>query len=495
MKRLLLILGALVVLGISSDVADARPGGGHSYSGGSSGGGGGGGSNSGGGELVYLLIRLIIYAPEIGIPVTVVVIGAVVVAKRKNDGLGDWDSGESIALAAEPPDLDELREMDEDFSEVLFSDFVYALYAGAHQARSDAGALAALAPYLNDGARHALASREPAGQPVQGVVVGSMRPVRVDVNHEPADEHGNPTYNSVTLHFEANVTAGPPGGGHTYYVHERWTYARMSTARSRPADKARSLNCPNCDAAFESSDSTTCAYCGEVVNNGQFEWIVTGIQLMHQEARPPKLTGHAPERGTDLSTVWHPQVNMRLQAFQQYDPQCTIESIGARLALIYQELNGAWSSLDLAKARPFVSDGIYHYLSYWINAYQSQGLVNVLEGANITRWVVAKVVHDKHFIAVTVRLWASGHDYTMEQQSGDVVGGSKSRERPYSEYWTLSRGAEVRGSSRTDKQCPNCAAELRINQAGTCEFCQAHVTSGEFDWVLSKIEQDEAYVG
>jgi hypothetical protein len=31
--------------------------------------------------------------------------------------------------------------------------------------------------------------------------------------------------------------------------------------------------------------------------------------------------------------------------------------------------------------------------------------------------------------------------------------------------------------------------------AGVCEYCQGKVTSGEFDWVLSRIEQDEAYRG
>jgi hypothetical protein len=31
--------------------------------------------------------------------------------------------------------------------------------------------------------------------------------------------------------------------------------------------------------------------------------------------------------------------------------------------------------------------------------------------------------------------------------------------------------------------------------AGTCSYCSAHITRGEFDWVLSKIEQDEAYEG
>jgi hypothetical protein len=30
---------------------------------------------------------------------------------------------------------------------------------------------------------------------------------------------------------------------------------------------------------------------------------------------------------------------------------------------------------------------------------------------------------------------------------------------------------------------------------GACNYCGAHVTNGEFDWVLATIEQDEAYTG
>jgi hypothetical protein len=31
--------------------------------------------------------------------------------------------------------------------------------------------------------------------------------------------------------------------------------------------------------------------------------------------------------------------------------------------------------------------------------------------------------------------------------------------------------------------------------AGECEYCAARVTTGDFDWVLSRIEQDETYQG
>jgi predicted amidophosphoribosyltransferase len=53
----------------------------------------------------------------------------------------------------------------------------------------------------------------------------------------------------------------------------------------------------------------------------------------------------------------------------------------------------------------------------------------------------------------------------------------------------------VRGAPRMDKACPNCGAPLNVNMAGRCEHCDAKITSGEFDWVLSRIEQDEAYEG
>jgi hypothetical protein len=484
---------AVAFVAAAFGVAEARPGGGHSYSGGSSSSGGGGGD--GAGALVYLLIRLIIVWPEVGIPIAIVVVIGVVVAKRNNDGLGDWDSGESIASHVRQPRLDDVRRIDPEFSEVLFSDFAYALYARAHQARVHPNAMASCAPYLSAGVRASLMQRAPQGQPVHGVIIGAMRPVVVHIPHQSTDDEGNPNHVQITLHFESNMTVGPPDAWHTYYVHERWTFNRLATTHSRGPAKARSLDCPNCDAAFESPDDATCAYCGEIVNDGRFDWVVNSLMLMHQEQRPPMLTGHAQERGTQLATVWHGEVEQALAGLQASDPAVTVDGIGARLALVYHELNAAWGALDLARARPYVSDGIYNYLGYWITAYRQQGLVNKLDNAKITRWVIAKVIVDKHYAAVTVRVWGTGNDYTMEQASGKLVGGSRGKLREYTEYWTLIRGAEVKGAPRSDKQCPNCAAELNISMAGTCEYCNAHITSGEFDWVLSKIEQDEAYTG
>jgi len=265
--------------------------------------------------------------------------------------------------------------------------------------------------------------------------------------------------------------------------------------RSKPPDQVGSFHCPNCGAPFQSAGGGRCDYCGQVVTDGRFDWSVQSIELLEQEDRPPALTGTTEEEGTDFPTVYHPEVAARRAQLLAADPAATDEAITARLRLIYDQLNAAWTNLDLKPIRPFVSDSLFEYLQYWIDAYRQQGLRNVLQGMHITKITLAKVVRDKHFDALTYRFWGTGRDTTVRQDNGQVVGGNPHADRAYSEYWTLIRGAGVRGAPTTDATCPNCGGPLSTNMAGDCEHCGAKITRGDFDWVLSKIEQDDSYTG
>jgi DNA-directed RNA polymerase subunit RPC12/RpoP len=389
-----------------------------------------------------------------------------------------------------PPDLDRIRALDPEFSAVLFEDFAYDLYARAHEARSHPEALAALAPYLSEAARQDLARRSPVGAPVSGVVVGALHVAELAL---PAS--GTAGQIVVVLEYESNLTVGTGQAARTQYLDERWTLVRNAAVQSRPPEQVGSFHCPNCGAPFKSAGGGRCDYCGEVVTDGRFDWSVQTIELLEQEDRPPALTGTTAEEGTDFPTIYHPEVAARRAQLLADDPAATDEAITARLRLIYDRLNAAWTNLDLRPIRPYVSDSLFEYLEYWIEAYRQQGLRNVLQGMHINRVTLAKVVRDKHFDALTYRFWGSGRDSTVRQDNGQVVGGDPRSDRAYSEYWTLIRGAGVRGAPRTDANCPNCGAPLETNMAGECEHCGAKVTRGDFDWVLSKIEQDDSYTG
>lgn len=486
-------------------IAWARPGGGDSYSGGGGHGGGGGGGGSGGGggdggaiaQLIIELIRLCIYYPKVGVPILAIVIGLVIYGayvKHKNK---DWDSGPPVALEKSVKDLGALTRVDPDFSRIVFEDFAFRLYAAAHHARG-AGKLDELGPYLAPAARQALATRKPTGVPVTGVVIGAMRTFRVDVPDADAIEDGTETKARIGLDFEANYSVGPPGQQRKLFAVESWLLSRAVTARTKPPMPARTFPCPNCGAPWQDADASRtqkCSYCGEIVDNGRFDWQVEQIVLRHEKGGLPSLAEDVEERGTDLPTYKQPGVEAQLNALAAADPTVVPQSIMARLHYIYRVVNDTWTAGDLGPARGVLSDGLADYFQYWLDAYKQQGLRNVLEGMHLTGQEVAKLTRDRYYDAITIRIWGSGKDYVISTADGSHVRGSRRRERKYSEYWTLIRSAARRGATKTDGTCANCGAPLIVTMAGACNHCGVHVTSGEFDWVLSKIEQDDSYRG
>lgn len=494
-RRTTLAVIALLVL-ITAAIAEARPGGGGGFSGGgghSSGGGGGDGGDIGAiFELLFQLIRLCIYYPQIGFPLVAIIVGFLIYSSYKKHRDKDWDSGPPIQLKR-AVSLDPVRTIDPDFSPVLFDDFCFRLYATCHEARHDDHQLDGLAPYVSERARDQLRTRAPRA-PVTGVIVGAIRPWSV---HLPSDPGVDGALVSVGIELETNYTV-QAGDQRTTYAIERWTLARAAHARTRPPDRTKIFPCPNCGAPWQTSAAhgvQRCASCEQVVDNGRFDWQVTAVEVVHTKLQPPTLTDEVMERGTDLPTYRAPDADARWSELIVADPQLTQPGLLARLDVIYRELYAAWDRNELATARPYLSDGLADYLTYWIDAYKQQGLRNRLVDMRVTNAELAKVTRDRWYDAVTIRLWGTGKDFVVRHRDGHLIRGSKRSDRPYSEYWTLIRSAGRKGAPRVDRACGNCGAPAVVGMSGACTHCGAHVTGGEFDWVLSKIEQDDTYRG
>ncbi len=487
----------------------ARVGGGGSYSGGSRGGRGGGGGDGGAIIAIFrLLFWLTIEVPVIGIPVDIIVVGGLIyyfgIKKDKAEPSACSSDASGVSpttLALQTPsrragftqEFNQLRRFDPNFSEIIFTDFCYALYARAHEARGrDLAALDQLSPYLSAEARQSLVGRNPPNlQAVIGIIVGSM---------QVADVQGlaTPMVN-ISIDFETNYTEVVADAGRsremTYYTRERWLLERRRDVLSPTPAQAVALHCPRCGAALEKNVQGACAFCGAKIESGEFQWYVRSIQLLSREARGPLLTSDVPEVGTNYPSVIQAGLQNIRQNFEHTHPEFTWPEFQARAHLIFNELQAAWTSLDWERARPHETDSIFQMHRYWIEEYKRQGLRNALDGARITSMQPVKIKEDNFYNAITLRIWAEGYDYT-EDKTGKVVSGSKKRLRQWSEYWTFVRNRNAKPThARADLNCPNCGAPLKVNVTGICEYCRGKVTSGEFDWVLSKIEQDESYAG
>jgi predicted lipid-binding transport protein (Tim44 family) len=476
--------------------ANARPGGGHTHSSSSSSrssssrsgrssspsnlpagpivGGTSSGSDGGFAGVIVLLFIIVF---------VIVVLMVVARARRATPPPPMPETGGNL-----DSEIDALKRADPNFSLVLFIDFVNKLYAQAHEARGK-GELDLLAPYIDESAQQtllSLGSDQTGLRDVTGVVIGSSKIV---------DASNTQQGTVLTVFFEANYTEIDTGNREqSYYVEERWDFWRLPGVLSLPPGKIDAIHCPKCGGPLERTETGACPYCNTVVGGGQFHWFVTGIEILARETRGPQLTEETQETGTDLPTIYQPNLSQANARFMAENPDFSWERMNERAIYIFNQIAQAWTTLEWEKARPFETDNVFQMHRYWIEAYKRQHLRNVFEQVQVLKIEWVKIEQDAYYDALTARIWASGLDYTVDA-AGNVVCGSPTKPRIFTEYWTFIRTRGARPVEHRDDHCPNCGAPLQINMAGICEYCGGKITSGEFDWLLSRIEQDESYTG
>ncbi|MEO0604641.1 MAG: Tim44-like domain-containing protein, partial [Myxococcota bacterium] len=186
----------------------------------------------------------------------------------------------------------------------------------------------------------------------------------------------------------------------------------------------------------------------------------------------------------------------QMRSMQARHPQFDPQQFGQRVDRVYHALQRAWSAGQWKDARPYVTDRMYQSLRFWVERYTAHGLRNRLEDVVLRRVRIVKVDLDAWYESITVRLWGAMRDSIVDER-GRVVGGNAHIPREFSEYWTFLRSAGTDGTSKGDAPgCPSCGAPLdRVAETGICGYCDSKITTGRFDWVLTRIEQPEAYRG
>jgi hypothetical protein len=495
---------AAVVLVLIAGAAFARIGGGHTYSGGSSSSSGGsssgshsggssGGSYSGGSGSSSSGSGYssgggseadsgCVFAGFVAMLVIFFVVAAI------QNSQAQQELTITSATGPEPDrsyvrDMSVLRRYDANFSEIVFTDFCYSLFARVHDARGR-GRLDDYAPYVSSVVREGLKRRSAATTSVSEIVIGSFAILSL---------HGVETsLVKVEVQFEANFTEVMANGPCRWYIVERWTLERARDILSPAPERARAMHCPKCGAPLETRTDGGCLHCGALIRDGRFHWFVRSVTTVRKDLRPPSLTGGGVESGTTSQTIYDRSLPRSRTQLVEYRPDFSWSAFDERVRFVAQALQDAWTSRDWQKARPLETDALFQMHRYWIDEYLRQDLRNAVDQFAIDTIYVVKVMSDAFYDSITVRMYASGFDYTVDAH-GAVVGGSPAEERRWSEYWTFVCGsAAVSAEARV---CPNCGGELAEGETAICEYCGGKVTTGEFPWVLSRIEQDESYRG
>jgi predicted lipid-binding transport protein (Tim44 family) len=504
------------VLSGTGDALARAGGGGHGGGGHSSGGHSfhGGGSGGGGGFLALLVIVLLLYfwyrrsqrggggtlsEPASGAQTAVMsVLGAALgqnVAAGAATGQATSRMGpQSLPSAAFAttlrPVVDRIRAQDPGFELEVFlqrAEMTFFLVKRGIQQNN----AAAVRPFLSDAVFQQVASGIAASAAQhRHALLESLNVRAVHVQNAQCDDAGQ----KLQVHFDlvyrakvlsdANQVIADEQADHRHG--ERWTFIRKAGAITPTNGGVIAARCPACGAELRLNLDGTCAHCRASVTNGTVDWIVAGVEQAPFVGYP-----------NDSSlAVAAPSVGQGIAALRAADPAFSPDAFRVRVRTAFLALQDAWCKQNLDAGRAFLSPGAYFTWRTQLETLAAEGRRNVMEQSTVQRIEPILIVHGRVYDDITVRISAAAADFEVDKDNRIVFGDRVVR--PFTEDWTFQRSVGVATTQKPgtlENTCPNCGAPVSLTQIGECRYCKAAVTSGKFDWVVSRIAQEEDMFG
>jgi predicted lipid-binding transport protein (Tim44 family) len=400
-------------------------------------------------------------------------------------GLGSAVGGASSTPRALPPAIDAIRALDPGFEMESFlqrAEMTFFLVKRGMQ-KNDA---AAVRPYLDDTlfatVSQGIARSKSQHQHVlleslniRGLALEDAQCTQLG---QSLQVHFDLVYRAKTLDDSNNVVTDEGDDGRHG---ERWTFKRAATART-PLSGVIAMKCPACGAELRLGLDGVCAHCKASVTNGTVDWVVA-------EVESAQFVGYSADSSLGAAAA---TVEEGIAALTSTDTQFAIEAFEARVKSAFLALQDAWCKRSLDTGRAFMSPGAYFSWSAQLESMASEGRRNVMEQLEVRSIKPIRVVHGRVFDDLTVRITAAAADYDVDQ-AGKIVFGDRTV-RPFQEEWTFQRSIGATTSNKPgtlENTCPSCGAPISLTQIGECRFCRAAVTSGKFDWVVSRIDQED----
>lgn len=336
---------------------------------------------------------------------------------------------------------------------------------------------------------------QPWSASVEEVRAQGLRPVLENLNVQGlwvASAQRGQVRDAIVVHFDVvaaphyiDATTGQVRSGTTtdQRAGEDWLFERDAGTLTVQSGGVTAQKCPSCGAPLQLDEVGQCRFCKADVTSGKFDWVVAAMDTSEFQGGgtpAPAMVGEPIEDG--MARIAAADAGFKQDAFLN------------RAYLGFMALEQCWMDRNLDAGRVYMSPGLYMSWSAQVQQLIQLHKKNILENLRVTNMQVARVGHSDGYDNITVRIDATCADYEVDEQTGKIIFGSK-HESPFAEYWTFQRsaGAQTKNGGIIEKICPNCGAPLQINQVGECQYCKAAVTSGRFDWVLSRIDQENEW--
>lgn len=174
------------------------------------------------------------------------------------------------------------------------------------------------------------------------------------------------------------------------------------------------------------------------------------------------------------------------------DPQFSEAAFKEKLANMYVRFQHSWTAKNMDDLRPYLSDALFAQCDSGLDHYRITFTTNVVEKIAVLDTAIVGWTQQGGNDTIVARLRTRIIDYTVNDDTGEVIKGSKTAEKFMEYEWTLSRTSGQVTQNGVDgtkaQNCPNCGAPININSTAKCEYCGSILTTDTFDWVVTNIK-------
>lgn len=182
---------------------------------------------------------------------------------------------------------------------------------------------------------------------------------------------------------------------------------------------------------------------------------------------------------------------MTIAELKEQDPAFSEEAMKEKIGNLYIRMQDCWQNKKWEEMRTSMTDALFNQMGSQLAALVRNKQTNYVERIAVLGVDLTGFGQDEKNDIITAILRARIVDYTVSDETGDVVSGSKTAEKFLTYEWTLVRtkGAKTaKADSNETAHCPNCGAPLDLNHTAKCEYCGAVIAAAEYDWVISAIK-------
>lgn len=132
-------------------------------------------------------------------------------------------------------------------------------------------------------------------------------------------------------------------------------------------------------------------------------------------------------------------VETGLRHVRQMDPQFDEKRFTDACLDQFFRIQGAWANRDMSGVKNLLTEEMHGALHGQAEQLKAKRQINRLENIAVRSVDIIEVWQEGGDDFITVKLYANLLDYTVDEQSGQVVSGSKTEPVKFNEYWTFTR--------------------------------------------------------